>query len=107
MLIVASRGTRTLYHLNFNARPTRPNQTDGDTPDMPLYLLKRPDKDIGYDEYCGFVVRAPDEGSARFIVSNSTGCEGGMTWMDTTKSSCELIDPNGEDGLILESFNAG
>lgn len=74
---------------------------------MPLYLLKRPDKDIRYDEYCGFVVRAPDEGSARFIVSNSTGREGGQTWLDASKASCELIAPEGEAGVILDSFNAG
>jgi hypothetical protein len=76
-------------------------------PDMPLYLLKRDDSWIGYDEYVGFVVRAESEEQAREIVSKTNGQEGGKTWLDASKASCDLIDQAGSPGIILDSFNAG
>ena len=73
--------------------------------EMAIYLLVRTDHPW-YDEYDGRVICADNEKQARTIANKSAGDEGQM-WDDYSLVVCELIDPDGEHGEILASFNAG
>lgn len=70
-----------------------------------IYLLTRTER-TGYDEYDAKVVRANSEEQARNIANLRVGDEGQM-WTDKTKVVCQIIKPNGKEGEILGSFNAG
>ena len=77
---------------------------------MKLWLLDRKsagDK-IYYDEYTGFVIRAPDEETARHMAGEVAGEEGKETWHSSRFSTCcEIIPAEGSLGVVLASFNAG
>jgi len=72
---------------------------------MAIYLLVRTDH-TGYDEYDGRVICADSETQARAIANESVGNEGRM-WDDLNRVTCEMVDPDGECGEVLASFNAG
>jgi hypothetical protein len=71
-----------------------------------LYLVKRLDH-AGYDEYVGFVVRAKNKDEAIKLCQ-----EWGTPYEDINEDfrpenvTVEVIDINGESGIILDSFNA-
>lgn len=72
---------------------------------MKLYLVARTD-DIGYDEYDAFVVRAASPEDAAAVVADSHN----YTW--PVKNGGENIEvtelsADGEETIILSSFNAG
>jgi hypothetical protein len=70
-----------------------------------LYHLDRIyDDQWGYDEYDGFVIRAETEHRAREIAVAKSE----ESWFgDPTKSTCVVLDADGEEGIILASFMAG
>ncbi len=72
---------------------------------MKLYILKRRDDDIGYDEAIAFVVRAPDESAARNMASKESGDEGPVNWLEG--ASCEELTADGEATVIVRSYRAG
>jgi len=73
---------------------------------MNIYLLTREDAD-GYDEYTGFVVRAPHESAARELVPY--GDEGPDIWLNPLDTNCVLLatDVSGDVEVLLASFRAG
>jgi hypothetical protein len=74
---------------------------------MRLWLLKRRYAIPVYDCNDGFVIRAGSEVTARFWASQKAADEGPNTWIDTTHSTCEPLEQDGESGVILIDFNAG
>lgn len=83
---------------------------------MKLWLLKRIDDEAhdwgaDYDEYVGFVVRAPDEAKAREMAWIGSGGEYGSRrepyWQHPDQTSCVEIPVDGDEGVILDSFRAG
>lgn len=74
---------------------------------MKLYLLTLIDeKDLGWDEYCGFVVTAEGFGDARILAFDKSSEE---RWRDEDETRCTVIgeDTTGIRGVKLDSFNAG
>jgi hypothetical protein len=73
-----------------------------------LWLLERPDSEVGYDENVGFVVRAETEKAARaFVAKIKSGDEHCDVWLRSGYSDCTEIPIDGPEALILNSFNAG
>jgi len=73
---------------------------------MSLYLLKRPDNDIGYDEVDGVIVCASTAKRARQMAADNCGDEGGV-WLDPKRATCQLIHGAMSPGIVLRSFRAG
>jgi len=72
-----------------------------------LYLIKRKDE-IGWDEYCGFVISAKTPREARQTASHRACDEGFETWLSSDLSSCQKIGTtHRRPGILLDSFNAG
>ena len=74
---------------------------------MKLYKLHRKNDDWGWDEASGFVIRAESEHQARAIAAANSGGEGASTWTDPQFSRCEILQPDGEAGIVLRDFCAG
>lgn len=75
---------------------------------MNIYLLERKGS-IGYDEYYGFVICANSEQRAREI-ANVRHSDEGKIWNDREKVKVEEVGTAyalAEEGIILDSFNAG
>ena len=72
---------------------------------MKLWRLERATCD--YDEMLGFVIRAKTALDARRIASEKRGTESKIEWLDVLKSTCVEIEQEGEECVILDSFNAG
>lgn len=73
---------------------------------MPLYLLRR--RDYDYDEFDAHLVRASCEQRARVIAAEAVSRhEDRNEWLDAAKSTCECVTADGEEQVILSSFNAG
>lgn len=72
---------------------------------MNIFKLHRI-SDVGWDEYKGFVIRSHDEYTARLVASEKDR-EFKEKWLDEEWATCELISKEGEEGIILDSFNAG
>ena len=73
---------------------------------MALYLLKR--NEFDYDEYNAHLVRASCEHDARVIASLvRPSDEDTSEWLDAAKSTCVCVTADGEEQVILSSFNAG
>lgn len=70
---------------------------------MPIYLLSRDECD--YDEFDAKVVRAATEDQARVLANEHTGDEGKI-WTDAEAVKCELVEAEGDPGVIAESFRA-
>jgi hypothetical protein len=73
---------------------------------MNLYLVKRTDSP-GYDEYDGIVVRAESADRAEAIATNANGI--GMSYTGLGPHNIEVteITTDGDEAVILDSFNAG
>lgn len=71
---------------------------------MKLWLISA--NSYGYDDYTGFVVRAPTEVEARQIAQEKVVYQDGV-FTDQTKSSCVEVKANGQATIILDSFHAG
>lgn len=83
---------------------------------MPLWLIEREDKEVGWDESAGFVVRADTEQEARALIVqpgaqqgfNYFADEGPDVWLDSLKAKAtQLLDEGGAPGIILWDFKAG
>lgn len=70
-----------------------------------IYLLSRPGH-IDYDEYDSKVVRATSEREARALANAQVGDEGNI-WEDSSEVNCEVVDPEGQPGVISSSFHVG
>lgn len=71
-----------------------------------LWIL-RSNREMYYDTYDSFVVRARNSKEARQLVaSNPCGDEGRETWLNDEHSTCEPLKNSGESGVILGSYNA-
>jgi len=71
-----------------------------------LYLLRR--NEFDYDEFDAHLVRASCEQQARVIAAKSVSRhEDRNEWLDATKSTCVCVTADGEEQVILSSFNAG
>jgi hypothetical protein len=86
---------------------------------MKLYILRPKDnlpKDDNpwipwFDKCFGFVIRAASEADARRIADANAGDENrfsnakiGNPWLDANYSTCEELDNNGGEGVILRDF---
>ena len=62
---------------------------------MNLYLVKRPDEDVLYDQNGGFVIAANSHSEARTIAADHStaaiGRERPGVWLDPDSSSCKQI----------------
>lgn len=72
---------------------------------MNLYILYRDDWD--WDCASGFVIRAECEEEAREIAAANSGDEGASVWTDWRLSKCEILQPDGEAGIIMRDFCEG
>jgi hypothetical protein len=70
-----------------------------------LYKLFRDDCDP--DEFTAFVIRAESEAAARAVAAFKCGQEGPRWWTDPELSTCELLEPDGPEGVILIDFWEG
>jgi hypothetical protein len=71
-----------------------------------LWLLKRTENSVGWDEYLGFVVAADDSTRAREMAHEAAR---EPWWLDSSQTSIEHIGEAAypEDRVVLDSFNAG
>lgn len=74
---------------------------------MKLWLLKKLDEEVGWDEYAGFVIRAPTSDEARQIANAETFCSQVGEFLDPRKTSCEELKAEGPTEVILSDFRAG
>ncbi len=74
---------------------------------MKLFLLKREEGNVDYDEYAGMVVRAETEEHARMIANKLTVDAWDEKLPKDAKVSCEVISYDGESEIILTDFRAG
>lgn len=76
---------------------------------MKLWLL-RPIGENGtawcvvYDCSYGFVIRAQSEADARNLAADYSGDEGGGAWLDSTLSSCVVLEADGQAEVIIRDF---
>jgi len=76
-----------------------------------IYLLER----IGstpYDDFAGMVVRADSPTLARATARGTAlprlqNTEEADVWLDPERTICIAVNPEGEEDVILEDFNAG
>ena len=73
---------------------------------MSLWLVKRPDGRVGYDEFDAFVVRASTPDQAKAWAATKAADEGREAWL-AADVIVEAVLSKGKDGIILGSFNAG
>ena len=69
---------------------------------MALYKIERPRLD--FDQVAAFVIRAESEAAARAIAAANCRDEGPREWTDAKFSVCELVEPDGPEGVILRDF---
>lgn len=75
---------------------------------MKLWLLTRPEEDVGWDERAGCIIRAETEAQARQIAHDTGGGdEESAVWLDPKTTACVEVTPAGKPGIILTDFNAG
>lgn len=77
---------------------------------MNIYLLRRPEEDISYDQMTQCVVAAENGRAARLTASHYRGDEGEAVWTDIMRSSCNKIGVaarNVQPGMIVRNFWAG
>lgn len=72
---------------------------------MKLWVIKRRGE-TPYDEYAGFVVRAPNEKSAREIARTFNGGVQG-DWGTQESWTCKELTNDGDEEIILTDFRAG
>lgn len=73
---------------------------------MRLWILSVRDV-VGYDSYDAFVIRAETEDNARRMAASRAADEGEYTWLESDNSKCVSLSAEGEERIILGSFNAG
>lgn len=78
---------------------------------LSLYLLKRKDEYIDYDEMAGCVVAAFSPNEARGFAAEVAGDEGDGTWTDTSRTTCRILSSDYRlsttAGVVLRDFRAG
>ena len=76
---------------------------------MNIYLLKRPDDEVGYDEVAGFILVAPNGKEARELAANECGDEGHDTWTTPLVASCRKVGTSVRKSkhVLLQSFKHG
>jgi len=70
-----------------------------------LYKIERLEPDC--DQPAAFVIRAESEAAARAVAAANCGDEGSREWLDPERSTCELLEPDGPDGVMLRDFWEG
>ena len=63
---------------------------------MTLWIIRRPSLKQPYAADEGYVVRAPDEKTARSFVGDEK---------DNNRYSCDVLSPNGDPGVIMKTEN--
>ncbi len=71
---------------------------------MKLYLLTRLHT-VGWDEVVSLVIRAENEEQATQIANTNTGNEGEI-WDDPLQVSCEVLENEGDVGIIIDDYKA-
>lgn len=72
---------------------------------MNIYILRRKEVwEPWYDSAFGFVVRASSEKEARQFAAKDAGDEGSESWIDATKTTCDILTCDGESGVIIRDF---
>ena len=77
----------------FLLKPTEDSRLRSDSPWDPWY-----------DKAFAFVVRAADESEARELASEDCGDEGREVWLDSTITSCDVLDSNGPSHVICRDY---
>ena len=72
---------------------------------MALYKLTR--EEFDWDQITAFVIRAESEAAARAVAVAMCGDEGPDWWTDPKLSTCEMLEPDGPEGVILIDFAEG
>ena len=57
------------------------------------------------DTVAGFVVRAETETAARMLAREMAGAEGAFTWIESERSTCVELTPEGDAGVVMSDFN--
>lgn len=76
---------------------------------MKLWLIERLD-DVGYDEYDGKVIAAPNAERVREIAALVVGDEGKSAWLSPERSQIEELGTALDaafEGVVLASYRAG
>jgi hypothetical protein len=73
---------------------------------MFLWILTQK-KRAGLDEMRGVLIRAHTSHDARRRASFVSGDEGMDVWLDHKKTTCEQIQQEGEELVLLRDFNNG
>lgn len=73
---------------------------------MSLWLLTRPEGDVGWDEKADLVVRADSESQARELARAVPGDEDQNVWL-APRTACVEIDQKGPPAVLLVDFHAG
>ena len=60
-----------------------------------------------YDCTHGVIVRADSEQEARTLAASVAGDEGWLVWGDPSKTSCDALEANGNNKVLLVDFHAG
>ena len=74
--------------------------------DMKLWIL-RPVKTLNspwdpwYDKCFGMVIRAKSEELARSLASRYSGSEGSEPWQNPIQSSCEILEREGPEVVLM------
>jgi hypothetical protein len=70
-----------------------------------LFLLNQTGK-CHAGETSGLVIAALDEDEAREIAARNSGDEGEITWLSSSRSSCETIGTGNQlqQGILLRAF---
>lgn len=76
---------------------------------MNIYLLKRPDDEVEYDEAIGFIIVAPTGKEARGLAADNCGDEGRDTWTTPLVASCRKVGTSVRNmpHVLLRSFKHG
>lgn len=68
-----------------------------------IWLLKLDKKLIDWGVMASTVIRANTEKTARKIASKNCYGEGKKVWLDSSKTSCELLSEDSEEALIIKN----
>lgn len=74
---------------------------------MRIYIVEQTSDHVGWDEYAGFAIAAPDEAEARTVAARKGVSD---LWLDPSQARCRCVGeaaPDIEGGVLLVDFNAG
>lgn len=71
---------------------------------MKLFVLYKEEETL-WKEVESFLIRAKNHKEARKLASEQAEYEGSQIWLDSNKSSCEIIVVEKEAAVIMKNYN--